>query len=131
MGGNRLAATDGVHTFIGLGFQVDLRCVNAEGLRQYLAHRREMRTELWPFGDHDRVYIVDLPVMHIEKLPDVIEELQTRGAFPRGVCVREVRADIAQACRAQQRVADGMRQNVAIGMADGPFIERDFDAAQD
>jgi hypothetical protein len=40
-----------------------------------------------------------------------------------------MRADIAEAARAEKRVADAMAQDVAIRMADGPFLEWQLDAA--
>ncbi len=42
-----------------------------------------------------------------------------------------MRADVAEPRGAQQRVAERMRQRVAIGMAHGPLVEWNFDAAED
>ena len=42
-----------------------------------------------------------------------------------------MRADVAESRGAEQRVAKRVGYNVAIGMADGAFVEWDFDAADD
>ena len=39
--------------------------------------------------------------------------------------------DVAQRQRAQQRVADGVQQHVAVRMRDHAAVERDFYAAED
>ena len=39
--------------------------------------------------------------------------------------------DVAQRQRAQQRVADGVQQHVAVRMRDRAAVERDFYAAKD
>lgn len=44
---------------------------------------------------------------------------------------REVLPDVAQRQRAQQRVADGVQQHVAVRMRDHAAVERDFYAAED
>ncbi len=41
-----------------------------------------------------------------------------------------MRADITQRCGAKQRIANGVRQRVAVRMADRAFIERDSHPAQ-
>ncbi len=40
-------------------------------------------------------------------------------------------ADVAEARRAEQRVADGMQQHIGIGVAVEPFRVLDLDAADD
>jgi hypothetical protein len=39
-----------------------------------------------------------------------------------------MRTDIAKACGAEQRVAQGVCEYITIGMSDRPLIERDFDS---
>ena len=41
-----------------------------------------------------------------------------------------MRADVAQSRRSQESVAHGVRQRVAIGVADRPFMKWEFDAAE-
>ena len=40
-------------------------------------------------------------------------------------------ADIAERSCAQERITDGMREDVAVGVANRTFIERESDAADD
>jgi len=42
-----------------------------------------------------------------------------------------MRADVSQTRRAQQRVAECVGHDVAVGMSHGALVERDFDAADD
>src|SRR5579864_462998 len=67
----------------------------------------------------------------VEEFARVLEKLQAIGALPLGIGVGEMRADVAQSCRAQERVAECVGNYVAVGMADGTFVERDFDATDD
>ncbi len=53
------------------------------------------------------------------------------ASFHLRIRVGKMRADVAQPRGAQQGVAKGVRQRVAIGMADGPFVKWEFDAAED
>ena len=50
-------------------------------------------------------------------------------ALPFRIGIREMRADVAEARRAEQRVAKRVAQHIAIGMAHRAFVERNFDSA--
>ena len=67
--------------------------------------------------------------MLIQHSLGVLQESQTGGIFPTRIFVREVRADVPKSGGAQQRVANRVRQDIAIGMADRAFVERYFDAS--
>jgi hypothetical protein len=51
------------------------------------------------------------------------------GVSPALVCIREVSAEIAERSRAEQRIADRMREDVCIGMPERTTLERNFNAA--
>ena len=52
-----------------------------------------------------------------QKVAGVLHKLKAVGVRPAGIGVREVLADVAERCRAQQGVRDGVRQNVGVGVA--------------
>jgi hypothetical protein len=59
----------------------------------------------------------------------VFKEYQTIRAFPPGIGVGEMRADVAEARSPEQRIAHRVSKDVAVRVADGPFIEGNRDAA--
>src|SRR5258708_22640449 len=65
----------------------------------------------------------------IQQLLGVFQKEQAVCALPLRIRIRKMRADISQACRAQQRVAQRMRQHVAVRMPDGTFVKRQLDAS--
>src|SRR5581483_1775046 len=52
-------------------------------------------------------------------------------AGPARIFVRKVSANVAQTGCAEQRVGDRVAQAVSVRMAKQPFVERDFDPAED
>ncbi len=47
------------------------------------------------------------------------------------ICIGEMAADVAERRRAQERVHDGVQQNVGIAVAEQALLIRDIDAAED
>src|SRR5260221_14739965 len=90
-----------------------------------------MRAEFWAFQDDNGVHVFDGEMFFVEKFTGVFKKLQAVRALPLGIGVREMCADVAKPSGAQQRVAERVRDYIAIGMAYGAFVERDFDAADD
>src|SRR5580658_9194278 len=127
--GDRLASSNGIHAFVGLGFEVDFVCGEAERLRQCRAHCRKVRAELGAFADDNGVYMNDAKAAIVKHLGNALEENQAGRPLPLRIGVREVRADVAQIRGAKKRIAERVAQHVAIGVALGAFVERNFDAA--
>jgi hypothetical protein len=65
----------------------------------------------------------------IEQISRMLQEPQTRRALPLRIGVRKMSSDVSKPSRAQQRVAQSMRQHVTVGMTHGTLIERNFDPA--
>ena len=129
--GDGFAAAYGVHAFVGFGFEVNFVDGDAEGIGQSLAHFGEMGAQLGAFDDDHGVDVLDGKMFFVEKLAGVLEEEEAVGAFPLGIVIRKMRADVAQASSAEKSVAECVSKDVAIGMADGTLVEWDFDAADD
>jgi hypothetical protein len=73
--------------------------------------------------------MIDAEFSLVEKFARVLEEEKAVRAFPLGIGVWKVRADVAEASGAKKRIAKRVGEDVAIGVADGAFIERDVNAA--
>jgi hypothetical protein len=129
--GYGFSAADGVDAFIGFSFQVNCFGRDAKGFCEGFAHFRKMRAELWFFHDHNGVYVLDRQTFFVEKLASVFEKHQAVRAFPFGIGVWEMSSDIAECRCAQQRVAHGVGENIAVGVPDRSFVERERDAADD
>jgi hypothetical protein len=131
VGGEGFAAADRVYAFVGFGFEVDFFGGNAEGFGEGFAHFGEMGAELGAFEDDDGVNMFDGEMFFVEEFAGVLEKLQAVGTLPLWIGVREMGADVSEARGTEQSVAKRVGYNVAIGMADGAFIEWDFDATDD
>ena len=70
------------------------------------------------------------PVLR-EEVAYVLEEKETRYPFEAWVSVGEMLPDVPEAGSAEQCIAEGMQENVCIGMAVQPLLVRDIDPTQD
>jgi len=131
VGGDGFAPADGVYAFVGFGLEVDFFGGNAQRFGEGFAHFGEMRAEFGAFEDDDGVHVFDGEMLLVEKFAGMLEKLQAVGALPLGVGVRKMRADVAKARGAEQRVAERVGDHIAVGVAYRPFIEGDFDPADD
>src|SRR6202040_2064686 len=95
---------------------------------QRLAHGGEMRTQLRFFGDDHCIHVRYMEPFFSEEVPDTLQKSKTRDVFPSRSGVRKMWADVAQAGRAEQRVANCVCQRVAVGMPHGPFVKGNFDS---
>ena len=129
--GDGFAAAYGVDTFVGLGFQMNRFRRDPERFCERFAHFWEMGAEFRFFGDYDGIHVLDSQMLFIEKFARVFEERQAVRAFPLGIGVGEMRADIAERGGSKQRIANRVGENITIGMTDWTFVEGDDDAADD
>jgi hypothetical protein len=131
MRGDSFAAANGVDTFVGFGFEVNSFWGKAQRLGEHFAHLGEMRAKLRALKDHNGVDMLDGKPPFVKKLANVFEKVKAVRAFPFGIAIREMRANVAEAGRAEERIANGVREDVAIGMPDRPLAEGNYDAADD
>ena len=90
-----------------------------------------MRPELWFFEDNDGIHVLDLKFLFVEQLSCVLQENQTVRAFPFRIRVRKMSTNIADPRCAKKRVAQCVCQDVAVGMPNRSFIERNINPADD
>ena len=62
---------------------------------------------------------------------ELAQERQRVRVLVRGVAVGEVLADVAQPGGAEERVHDGVREDVGVGVPKEAAVVRDLDAAED
>src|SRR6266446_6440707 len=96
---NRFAAADGVHALVGFGLEIDLFGLDAQGVD--VANRKA--------------------AVH-KKFADTLEKMKAGNTLPFRVGVGEMRPDVAEASGAEERIANGVGEDVAVGMADGPLV---------
>lgn len=131
MGGECFAATDGVHAFVGFGFEVDLIRRDTEGSGNVCAHCGKVGTEFGAFEDDDGVDVNDAETLLLEEVAREFEKTDGAGIFPAWIGIGEVSADVGEAGGAEECVGDGVNEDVAIGVASGAAVEWDVDAADD
>ena len=131
MGGDGFAVANRVDAFVGFGFEVNSFRGKAQRFGEHFAHLGEMRAKLRALKDHNGVDVLDGKVPFVKKFANVFEKVKAVRAFPLGIAIREMRANIAEAGGTEERIANGVREDVAIGMPDRPFAEGNYDAADD
>ena len=124
------ATPDRIHTLAAFGFYADMGRLDAKRAGNLFSHQRNVARELRALESNGGVYIDNGASHSIHQTLDVAKEKQAVRVPPLGTCIRKMLADVAQRRRAQERIADRVTKGVAIGMADGAFIERNFDPSQ-
>jgi hypothetical protein len=82
------------------------------------------------FRDDGGIYIYDGGVPIFEHEGDLFEENEAGNIFPAGIVVREVTSDVSLANGTEERIGNGVDENVRIGMSVGPACVGDFDTAE-
>src|SRR5579859_1421833 len=90
-----------------------------------------MRPELRLFGDDHGIYVLDGKLFIREQLFGVLQKEEAVRAFPLRVGVGKMRADVAEPCRTQQRIAKRVSEHVTVGMTHRALIKRQLDSADD
>ena len=103
---------------------------DADACRNRLLHSDAVRHDLRRFGYHRGIDVDGLPPSLSHPFGHGLQQAEA-GYPPVGlVGVREEDADIAQAQRAEQSVADGVKQHVGVGMSLQSTLVLDLNAAE-
>ena len=89
-----------------------------------------MRRDLRLLCNERGVDVDDAPLAKLHLPRRLLEKSFTRLIFPARIGVRKKVPDVRLAQRAQQRVADGVHQNVGVRVTVESLGVRDFDAAE-
>src|SRR5438034_6541070 len=130
VGGNGLAAADGVDPLVGFSFDAHARGVDADRLRDGRPHRVNMIANLRRLEDDRHVDVPDLEAVFRRQRDGACEQIQARRVLPARIRVREVPPDVAQARGAEDRVGDRVADDVGVRVPEPPSIERDRHTAE-
>src|SRR5258708_15339808 len=124
-------AADRVDAFVRLCFQMNLIGANAQRFCQRLTHLREMRAQLGLFSDDHGIDMLDREMFLIQQLSYMFQENQTVRALPLWIRVRKMRTDVAKPRLPQQRIANTMRNHIAIEVSHVSFVKMQLHPAND
>ena len=130
-GGYPFAPADRAKLLIGSRLDVDLRFDSFRAAAICFPHSCDMRADFWRFRDHRGVNVYRPRVFLAEQRQDPLQNLHAADSAERLVRVREMLSDVAGPDRAQQRIGNGVGQNVGIGMSFQSASMRNFHSAQD
>ena len=124
------SASDRTESLGRRGLDVDAVRLDAEILRDVLRHLRAVRAESRRLREHGEVRVDETPAVLVQQARAVPDELPAVGTLPARVAVGKMLADVAEAERPEQRVAQRVQRDVAIGMRAHPAHVRNAHAAQ-
>lgn len=116
----------GAHAFRGLRLNTDLVRSNSQQFRKMLANAASMRTDLRLRKDQRGIKVGDLVACIFHPAQRFFQKHRRVGALPSRFRRREQCSDVWSSNASQQRVSDGMQQDVPIGMTAEPLgiVER-------
>src|SRR5690349_2490475 len=80
-----------------------------------------MRIDFWFLKTDRTIYVLDLPSFLAQHFGNCFKKEFAVHSFPAFVVVREVETDVAKVGSTEKCVADGVDQNICVGMAYGAF----------
>jgi hypothetical protein len=125
-----LALADGVEALAGFGLDAYLPGSNGENGGELFLHAGYVRGKLGLFEADGGIHVHDGVTSLADEASNLAEEKEAGDVAPPRGSVGEMVADIAECRGAQQRVTDGVDEGVAIRVAQGAFVERNVNAAQ-
>lgn len=131
LGANRITTSNVAKAFAGFRLDAHLRRRDFEAARHSSDHERRVRCELRAFKSYGGVNVHDPIAGPADKIADAFEKNQARFPAPSRGGVRKMPSDIAKGGCAEQGVADGVDQYVAVGMSGRALLEWNPDAAHD
>src|SRR5262252_10752503 len=78
VGGDRLAAADGVHSLVGLALDADAFDPDPERGRNARAHRTDVIPDLRPLENHRDVDVADLEALRGDQRGRALQQIETR-----------------------------------------------------
>src|SRR5580704_2429849 len=127
---SRESFTDGTQTLGRFKFHRHLVDMEPQRLRQLPSDCGAMIFQLGPLENHSGIHVRDSIALRAHQVARVTQEHQTVAVLPAWIGVGKVHTDIAQSGRAKQRIGDGVRENIGVGMAFQSKIRWNDDAAQ-
>ena len=130
LGHDRFLASDGPNHFAGFGFQSDQIGRDSQQTADSLADALLIVRKFWLLGKYDAIEVHDLKTLLGDLMPGGLEHLARVAPLVARVSIRKQLADVPQGSGAQQRVGNGVQQNVGIAMAHRCEVEGNVDPTQ-
>lgn len=127
---NALLATLEAQMLSGGGLYAHLVDVDTHSTGQVLAHLIAERRELGGLRRNNAIDIDDIETEFAHVVRNARQQHHGIGTRIRRVGIGEQFADIARTRSTEQRVGNGMRKHVGIGMSQKPLMVRNIDTTQ-
>src|SRR5208282_2480613 len=99
------------------GFDADTVRRNSTQLGDAFANRFCVRADFWGGEDQRGIQVHQCVARGLDALQRLLQKYGGVGVFPLRVGRRKQRSDVGAGDGAEQRVGDGVQQDVAVGMA--------------
>src|ERR1700678_747670 len=119
----------GAHALGSFGLNPYLRRLDAQQGGDVLLNGGGVRSDLWSGENESAIDVADLVAGLVDQLQRLLDEDGRICAFPLGIAGREIGSDVAGGNGAEQRVGDGMQQDVTIRMTGKSSVMRDGETA--
>ena len=131
MRGDRFAAADRVDALVGLSLDAHAGHIDADrAVRPTRASRRRGRESSAPRGSPSRRRCRPRSPCSAASATARRKQIEARRALPARIGVRKMKADVAQARGAENRVGHRVADDVGIGVAERAAVRRDRHAAE-
>ena len=118
------------HPLVRSRFDRDLCRGNIQDPRNIGSHLIDIRRNFRVLQNHRGIDVDNRYPVLCEQIAYVLEQKQARYAFEARIGIGKMFPDVPQARSTEQRIADGVQENIGIGMAIKPFFKRDIYPAQ-
>ena len=112
-----LSGADKPESFVRRCLYRDLPASNVQCICNIPAHLVDIGTDARRFQNDGCIYVDDAAPVLQKETAHMPQEDETRDTLVAGISVREMFSDVPKRGRAKQRIGDGMKENVGIGMA--------------
>lgn len=117
-------------TFGRLELHGDLSDVDGHRVRQRFANRQTVVLQLRTLQNDCRVHVHDVKSGLRGEIARMTEELQAIAIFPSWIGVWEMHADIPCGNRPQDRVSEGVREDICVRVSGESKLRRNGDATE-
>src|ERR1700722_2148629 len=126
-----LSPTDKAYALARAGLHVDTTGRDSQRARQTLADRLAAGTQLGALHHDGCVDVDELQALRHDASEHRLKQLNRVRVAIALVIVGKVLADVAQACRTQQRVDHRMGKHIGVGVSVEAILAGDLNASQD
>lgn len=131
MRGGTLFGSHKAETLVRSRLDRDLLRRNFQNVGNILEHRRNVLRDFRPFKRHSCINVDNGEPVVYQQVADVLQQQKTRYPLVAWIGIREVFPDVSEPGCAEERIHDGVEQDVGVGVSVEPFPVRDLHSAKD